>query len=135
MIKYLTKGQIVYLNAFLIKKYSPNEDVGIKEPKLLDSAINRPRQSAFGEDAYKTVFEKAAALFQSLAQNHPFYNANKRTAYAALKSFLLLNGYAIEAEYQEKEDFTVNISDQQNRMGINEISGWIESHAVPIKNN
>jgi death-on-curing protein len=127
---YLTKGQIVYLNAFLIKKYSSSEDIGIKEPSLLDSAINRPRQSAFGEDAYKTIFEKSAALFQSLAQNHPFYNANKRTAYAALKIFLLLNGYSIEAEQQEKEDFTVKISDQENKVGINEMSIWIENHSI-----
>ncbi|MFT8323739.1 MAG: type II toxin-antitoxin system death-on-curing family toxin [Bacillus sp. (in: firmicutes)] len=130
MTTYLTKGQIVYLNAFLIKKYSSSEDIGIKEPNLLDSAINRPKQSAFGEDAYKTVFEKSAALFQSLAQNHPFYNANKRTAYAALKVFLLQNGYSIEAKQQEKEDFTVKISDQENKIGINEMSIWIENHTI-----
>ena len=42
--------------------------------------MNRTKQSAFGEEAYPSIFEKAAELFESLAQNHAFHNANKRTA-------------------------------------------------------
>ncbi|MFT8871907.1 MAG: type II toxin-antitoxin system death-on-curing family toxin [Sporolactobacillus sp.] len=103
MTQYLSKNQVIFLNAFLIKTYSPTEDIGIKDVNLLDSAINRPRASAVGEDAYQTLFEKAAALFQSLAQNHPFYNANKLTAYAALESFLRENGFKIQAEQTEKK--------------------------------
>ena len=52
--------------------------------KLLESATARPFHSAFGRDAYRTVFDKAAVLFHSLISNHPFYNGNKRTAALAL---------------------------------------------------
>ncbi|MFX3616533.1 MAG: type II toxin-antitoxin system death-on-curing family toxin [Sporolactobacillus sp.] len=135
MTEYLTKNQVIYLNALLIRMYAPTEDTGIKDTKMLDSAINRPRASAFGEDAYQTFFEKAAALFQSLAQNHPFYNANKRTAYAALEAFLRRNGLKVQAEQKEKEDFTVEISDQQNRITIQEISTWIENHSTRMRND
>ncbi|MFX3617465.1 MAG: hypothetical protein ACE3JK_08045 [Sporolactobacillus sp.] len=65
MTNFLTNNQVIYLNVLLIKKYSPAEDVGIKDANLVDNAVNRPRQSAFREDAYKTSFEKAVALFQS----------------------------------------------------------------------
>lgn len=62
---------------------------------LLESAVNRPFQSAFGEDAYPTIQEKAAALFHSLVCNHCFYNGNKRTAVVAVDLFLLANDYAL----------------------------------------
>ncbi|MDN3955947.1 type II toxin-antitoxin system death-on-curing family toxin [Sporolactobacillus laevolacticus] len=131
MTEYLNKSQVVYLNAILIRRFSPSEDIGIKDLNLLDSAINYSRQSAFGEDAYPTIFEKAAALFQSLAQNHPFYNANKRTAYAALELFLRKNGYVILAEQKQKEDLTVELSDQQNNISVHDVSIWIEEHSSP----
>ncbi|MFT8309753.1 MAG: type II toxin-antitoxin system death-on-curing family toxin [Sporolactobacillus sp.] len=131
MTEYLNKNQVIYLNAVLIKRFSPSEDIGIKEPSLLDSAINCPKQSVLGEDAYPTLCQKAAALFQNLAQNHPFYNANKRTAYAALELFLRKNGYVIQASQKEKENFTVELSDQQNKIAIQDISTWIKVHATP----
>jgi len=56
----------------------------VKEPNLLESAINRPKQSVFGDAAYPSIYEKAAALFESIAKKHAFYNANKRTALASL---------------------------------------------------
>ncbi|TGA95493.1 type II toxin-antitoxin system death-on-curing family toxin [Sporolactobacillus shoreae] len=132
MTYYLTEEQIIYLNAFLIRTYSPNEDVGVKEAALLNSAVNRPKQSAFGRDAYPTIFKKAAALFQSLSQNHPFFNANKRTAFAALEAFLEKNGYTLSVETQEEIDFTVEIADQENKIDINEISIWIKHQSNRI---
>jgi death-on-curing family protein len=60
---------------------------------LLESAVGRPFHSAFGQDAYPTVLEKAAALFHSLIANHPFHNGNKRTAVLAFDIFLAANGY------------------------------------------
>lgn len=61
--------------------------------RLLGSAVARPFQTAFQEEPYKKLFEKAAALFHSLIANHPFQNGNKRTAVVALDHFLLANGY------------------------------------------
>jgi death-on-curing family protein len=66
---------------------------GLRDAGLLESAVARPFQSAFGEDAYPTVFEKAVALFHSLNANHPFQDGNKRTAVIALSHFLLANDY------------------------------------------
>ncbi|OBJ86497.1 type II toxin-antitoxin system death-on-curing family toxin [Mycobacterium asiaticum] len=62
---------------------------------LLESAVLRPQATAFGDDAYPTIHEKAAALLHSLARNHPFVDGNKRTAWAATAVFYQVNGYLI----------------------------------------
>lgn len=53
---------------------------GYHDKKLIFSALARPIQSVMGKDAYKTVYEKAAALLDSIANNHGFRDGNKRTA-------------------------------------------------------
>lgn len=64
----------------------PVRDVG-----LLDSAVARPRSSAFGEDAYSTLGLKAAALLHSVASNHALVDGNKRLTWLATVVFLDLN--------------------------------------------
>src|SRR5699024_11774066 len=105
----LTANQVITINTMQIKIYSPGEQIGVKSPDLLDSAINRPKQSVLKQDAYKTLFEKAAALTESIAKNHSFYNANKRTALAYLIIFLKLNGYKCTMVYYTVQTFMVNI--------------------------
>lgn len=92
----------------------------MKDWSLLESAAFRPQTSAFGEDAYTNVFEKAAALFQSLAQNHSFQNANKRTALASMVFFLRYNNYRFQMSTDEKIELTVNIV--QHKYPLEEIA-------------
>jgi death on curing protein len=67
----------------------PMRDVG-----LLDSAVNRPRASAFGEDAYPTLSLKAAALLHSMAKNHALVDGNKRIAWLSTVVFCDLNDFS-----------------------------------------
>lgn len=129
-IVYLTTNQVITINAIQIQLYSPKEILGVKDPKLLDSAINRPKQSLFGEDAYTNIFEKAAALFESLAKNHSFHNANKRTALASLIMFLKLNKYEWTMGINEEQDFTVDIVN--HKYSFEEIVSIIKTHTVNI---
>lgn len=108
-IRYLTVQEVISINIYLINRYSNKETAKVKDAKLLDSAINRPKQSAFGEDAYVTIVEKASALFHSLALNHAFHNANKRTAFTAMIQFLRYNEYTFVMDLQEAEDFVVDV--------------------------
>ena len=85
---------------------------------LLDSAINRPFQSYFGEEFYKTIFEKAAALFHSLVCNHCFSNGNKRTAVMALDHFLCSNGYVLGLKNDQIYTLATNTA-RHNEEGIN----------------
>ena len=66
---------------------------------LLQSAVARPQASAFGEDAYPTLWDKAAALLHSLARNHAFVDGNKRAAWASAWAFLWLNGINLPDVY------------------------------------
>ncbi|MCP9468975.1 MAG: type II toxin-antitoxin system death-on-curing family toxin [Nitrospira sp.] len=66
--------------------------VGIRDLGALESAVAQPRMTFDGAELYPTVVEKAASLGFSLIQNHPFVDGNKRTAHAAMETFLVLNG-------------------------------------------
>ena len=88
-VEYLELDDVLALVRLL--GVGPVRDVG-----LLDSALARPRASAFGEDAYATLERKAAALLQSLRKNHALIDGNKRLAWLATTVFLDLNGVAVE---------------------------------------
>ena len=130
-MRYLTFTEVAGINQYVIERFSPKEQNGIKSPDLLDSAVHRPQQSAFGRDAYQTVFEKAGALFESVAQNHAFHNGNKRTAFLSLLQFLAYNGYDFEMEAQTKQaDFTVNVVN--GKYAFEEIVNIIEKYSIPL---
>ncbi len=86
MTEYLEFADVLHL----IDRLTVNP---IRDQGLLDSALHRPRSSAFGQDAYPTLAEKAAALMHSLASNHPLVDGNKRLAWAASRVFLEINGW------------------------------------------
>ena len=71
----------------------------VADEGLLQSAIARPQASVFGDDAYPTLWDKAAALLHSLARNHAFVDGNKRTAWASAWAFLRLNGIDLPDMY------------------------------------
>src|ERR1700733_2764900 len=77
---------------------------------LLESALARPRASVFGEDAYRDVHLKAAALMQSLACNHALMDGNKRVAWTACRTFLAINGEWISAPADERFDFVIRVA-------------------------
>ena len=52
-IIYLTTNQVITINTVQIRLYSPKEQIGVKDPGLLDSVINRPKQSVFGHCVFE----------------------------------------------------------------------------------
>ena len=86
-VEYLNIEDIVEMIRAL--RIGPIRDLG-----LLDSAVNRPRSSAFGEDAYATFDHKAAALLHSMTKNHALVDGNKRLAWLSTVVFCDLNGFA-----------------------------------------
>jgi death-on-curing protein len=110
MITFLTKEEVIAAHYFMMKRMNDAQQAGVKDHSLLDSAIHRPQQSLFGEDAYPNVFDKATALLESLVKNHCFHNGNKRTAYLVTKSFLRINGYQLTMEREFAVEFIVDIA-------------------------
>ena len=68
------------------------DEVALRDRGLLASAAARPQTTVFGEDAYPSFAEKAAALMHSLARNHPLVDGNKRLGWLACAVFLDVNG-------------------------------------------
>lgn len=110
MTLFLTKEEVIAAHYYMMRQMNDVDQAGIKDHTLLDSAIHRPMQSLFGEDAYPNLFDKAAALLESLVKNHCFHNGNKRTAYLVVKSFLMINGYHLRMERVFAVEFIVDIA-------------------------
>ena len=90
MTVYLTVVEVLAIHDDQIARYGGA--LGVRDPGLLEAALYRP-QTGY----YSDLIEEAAALWESLAQNHPFIDGNKRVAFAATFTFLLVNGVKISA--------------------------------------
>lgn len=97
---------------------------GVRDLGLLESALQRP-QTGY----YKTLSLQAAALLQSLAQNHAFVDGNKRVAFATTAIFLRMNGYRLKLNPDEGENFIIE-SLIKGKAGIETIAAWLEKHMV-----
>ena len=99
----------------------------VRDLGLLDSALSRPRASLFGQDAYPSIYLKAAALMESIILNHPMIDGNKRSSWFGLNAFLLLNGLVIEADQVEAYEFVLVIATK--KIDIESSANWIEKHS------
>ncbi len=82
----------------------------MRDVALLESAAARPQATYGGVDLYPDIFSKAAALMQSLVNNHPFVDGNKRVGIGATALFLQRNGHRLVASNQEVEEFTLAVA-------------------------
>ena len=82
----------------------------VRDVGLLESALARPQASAFGEDAYPTIHEKAAALLHSIARNHALVDGNKRLALAATIAFYGMNGMRLRLTNDEAYDLVIDVA-------------------------
>jgi death-on-curing protein len=128
MTIFLTKEEVITAHYFIMKSMNDGDQAGVRDHGLLDSAVNRPQQSVMGKDAYPSLFDKAAALLESLARNHCFHNGNKRTAYLVTKSFLMINGVHLRMEREFAVEFVVNVA--KGMMDLKMIAEILEQHSV-----
>jgi death-on-curing protein len=82
----------------------------IRDVGLLEAAAARPQASAFGEDAYATTHEKAAALLHSIVRNHALVDGNKRLGLAAVLAFYGVNGRHLTMTNDEAYDFVISVA-------------------------
>lgn len=125
-VRYLNIVELIIINEELIGGRSQLRDVD-----LLESAVLRPMTSAFGEDAYLTIHDKAAALFHSLSRNHAFVDGNKRTSVLATILFLQLNGYTVTWDETEALNFVLKIAQGETDWDI--IANWLQANSAPVR--
>jgi death on curing protein len=105
-VEYLDIQDLVELATQLLGDPPPIRDVG-----LLGSAAARPQTTVFGEDAYPTIWTKAAALLHSIVKNHALVDGNKRLGWLAAGTFLELNGIDItKASNTDVYDFVIGVA-------------------------
>ncbi len=102
---------------------------GVRDPKLLDSALARPRQR-FSYDDKASIFELAASYAYGLARNHPFVDGNKRVALTVSAVFLELNGYSLNSSEAE----AVVIFERLASGALNEdaLSDWFKDSSISV---
>jgi death-on-curing protein len=127
MIRYLTLEEILELHRLLLQQSGGLG--GVRDLGGLDSALAQPQMAFGGQDLYPGLAEKAAALGFSLVCNHPFVDGNKRVGHAALETFLVLNGWELEAEVDEQEQVILRLA--AGTLERDEFTAWVQSHSRP----
>lgn len=102
---YLTLPELMH-----VAERTLGPGVPVRDHGLLESALARPRATAFGADAYRSLELKAAALLHSLARNHALVDGNKRLALAATIAFLGLNGRRLTLSNDEAYTLVMDVS-------------------------
>lgn len=104
----------------------------VRDAGLLAAALARPRASAFGEPAYPTLAEQAAALLHSLVTSHPLVDGNKRVGLAATLLLLALNGVRLNATDDELFALTMAVASGEVR-DVPDIAAQLAGWAAPLK--
>ena len=100
----------------------------VRDEGLLFSALARPSAGMFGQDAYPAIELKAAALFASLAQNHPLVDGNKRLSLYLTFAFLRINGLRVTFTNSEAFDLVLRVA--QSAVEIEELAEIIRTHVA-----
>lgn len=122
MTDFLTVVDVLAIHADLIERYGGSQ--GLRDRSLLEAAIHRPRAGY-----YVDLIEQAAALWESLAQNHPFVDGNKRIAFAATLTFLDINGVAITASADATFDFIESLYGK-NAFRFDNLVTWLRDNTA-----
>ena len=111
------------IHNILIEKFGGSK--GIRDQGLLESALARPFSTFDGKELYSNTIEKASAILESIAINHPFIDGNKRTAYTLMRLLLLENDLDIVATQEEKYQLVISVTTGKFR--FEDIKEWVQS--------
>lgn len=121
---YLTVAEVIAIHHHQIDKYGGIH--GLRDQGALESAVFRP-QTGY----YTDLSEEAAALLESLVNNHAFLDGNKRVGFAAAHTFLLVNGFDLDITSKAGFDFMMKaLAEGKFRFAL--LHEWIARHLVPV---
>lgn len=126
LIHYLSEAEVIAINEEMVAQFGGLH--GVKDLHMLSLAVGRPQMSVGFQDAYKTIFDKAAAMFHSIINNHPFLDGNKRTSLFSAILFLDRNGWNVEFKRKEAVKFTRKAHNEDYT--VDQISQWLKDHSV-----
>ncbi|MGA9305647.1 MAG: type II toxin-antitoxin system death-on-curing family toxin [Candidatus Sulfotelmatobacter sp.] len=121
---YLTVAEVIAIHHHQIEEYGGAH--GLRDQGSLEAAVFRP-QTGY----YSDIGEEAAALLESLVNNHAFLDGNKRVGFAAAHTFLLVNGFDLDLSSKAAYEFMIKAMERGKfRFGL--IHEWIGAHLVPL---
>ncbi len=120
-IVFIPKEVILFSHDQLIQRYGGS--TGIRDMKLLESALEQPKATFGGTYLHDTIFKMAAAYGYHLCNNHPFIDGNKRISLVAMDIFLQQNGYEIVAT--EKETYKVIMRLSTGNLSKEQLTSWL----------
>lgn len=123
MTEYVTTADALFFHKQLIERYGGAS--GLRDAGALESALHRP-QTGY----YDTLIHEAAALLESLVQNHPFVDGNKRVAFAVVDVFQRINGYVITGESKSIDDYLMKLFEDK-AFDMEHLVPWLQSIAQP----
>ncbi|MBQ9873061.1 MAG: type II toxin-antitoxin system death-on-curing family toxin [Thermoguttaceae bacterium] len=126
-MKELSRSIILKLHAKTIARFGGS--LGIRDEKMLDSALNAPFQTFDGIDFYPTLLEKAARLGYGIVQNHPFVDGNKRVGALAALVLLKLNGKSVKASSEELAPIILRIAKGEAK--YEDFRDWLLARTFP----
>jgi len=122
MTDYLTLPEVLAIHADQIERYGGSH--GVRDHGLLESALYRPQTGYYAD-----LVEESAALWESLAQNHPFIDGNKRTAFAATYTFLAINGAQLTANAEDTCAFISGLH-EEGVFSFDKLVPWLRSNVA-----
>jgi death-on-curing protein len=123
MSDYLTLVEALAIHDDQIERYGGLS--GVRDHGILEAALYRPQTGYYAD-----LIEEATALWESLAQNHPFIDGNKRTAFAATYTFLAINGTHITADAESAYAFIAGLY-KANDFTFENLLAWLRENVAP----
>ena len=123
MTEYVTTADALFFHKQLIERYGGAP--GLRDAGALESALHRPRTGY-----YDTLVHEAAALLESLVQNHPCVDGNKRVAFAVVDVFLRINGYSITADSKAIYDHLIKLVEAR-AFDMEHLVPWLQEIVRP----
>jgi death-on-curing protein len=120
MTDYLTIIEVLSIHDDQIERYGGTP--GLRDAGLLEAALFRPQTGHYAD-----LIEEAAALWESLAQNHPFIDGNKRSAFAVTYTFLVINGARLAADADEIYRFISGLY-EAGSFKFEHLVRWLRAH-------
>jgi len=124
-VLFLTLDEVLEMHKILIKRYGGA--TGVRDLGLLESALYRPTTGY-----YRDLIEMAAAMFESLINNHPFVDGNKRVAFFSTDVFLRINGFKLSVLPDEAYSFLMKLFDTGS-CELKNLEPWIRENVVKIE--
>jgi death-on-curing protein len=121
---YLTVAEVIAIHHHQIEEYGGER--GMLNQGALEAAVFRP-QTGY----YNHLSEEAAALLESLVNNHAFLEGNKRVGFAVVHTFLLMNGFDLKVSSNAAFEFIIKTM-EEGKFRFAVVHEWIGAHMVPL---